>query len=77
MIVPGAYTVEFADFWLADQMNSLASVFLDLEFMIVFFTAEGSVTGSQVKHFLKMVYRKFGLKDATKSTDHFMKDKYP
>ena len=28
--------VNFADFWIADQMNSLAVVFLDLEYFLCF-----------------------------------------
>ena len=34
------YYVEFADFWLADQLNSLAIVFLDLEYTVCFYTHE-------------------------------------
>lgn len=30
--------VNFADFWIADQMNSLAVVFLDLEYFLCFLT---------------------------------------
>jgi hypothetical protein len=30
------YTVQFEDFWLADQFMSLVLVFLDLEFLICF-----------------------------------------
>ena len=32
--------VGFADFWLADQLNSLATVLLDLEYMVCFYAVE-------------------------------------
>ncbi|XP_053326359.1 xenotropic and polytropic retrovirus receptor 1 [Spea bombifrons] len=34
------HKVEFADFWLADQLNSLAVILMDLEFMICFYSFE-------------------------------------
>ncbi len=40
--------VNFADFWIADQMNSLAIVFLDLEFFICYM-----VYGLHVGKYLK------------------------
>lgn len=30
----------FADFWLADQLNSLATVLLDMEYMICFYAVD-------------------------------------
>jgi len=32
--------VGFADFWLADQLNSLTTVLLDLEFLVCFYATE-------------------------------------
>ncbi|RZF47983.1 hypothetical protein LSTR_LSTR002049 [Laodelphax striatellus] len=37
MIGAPFFRVEFADFWLADQLNSLATVFLDLHFLVCFY----------------------------------------
>lgn len=34
------HKVEFADFWLADQLNSLAMILMDLEYMICFYSFE-------------------------------------
>jgi len=45
LIVAGYYPVEFADFWLADQLNSLAAVILDLEYMSCFFRIDGGLNG--------------------------------
>ena len=42
LIVAGYYPVEFADFWLADQLNSLAAVVMDLEYLVCFFTFDGN-----------------------------------
>ncbi|KAI3389955.1 hypothetical protein SNEBB_008008 [Seison nebaliae] len=36
------YPVKFADFWLADQMNSLVSVFVDFQFFVCFYSIEVS-----------------------------------
>ncbi|KAM4642753.1 solute carrier family 53 member 1 [Discoglossus pictus] len=38
------HKVGFADFWLADQLNSLATILMDLEFMICFYSFELSWT---------------------------------
>ncbi|XP_032679557.1 xenotropic and polytropic retrovirus receptor 1 homolog [Odontomachus brunneus] len=40
VISPFAY-VNFADFWLADQLNSLATAFVDLYFLICFYIMNG------------------------------------
>ncbi|XP_018360931.1 PREDICTED: xenotropic and polytropic retrovirus receptor 1-like [Trachymyrmex cornetzi] len=40
LISPFAY-VNFADFWLADQFNSLATAFLDFHFLICFYITNG------------------------------------
>ncbi|XP_029658750.1 xenotropic and polytropic retrovirus receptor 1 [Formica exsecta] len=40
LISPFAY-VNFADFWLADQFNSLATAFLDFHFLICFYIMNG------------------------------------
>lgn len=34
------HKVGFADFWLADQLNSLAVILMDLEYMICFYSIE-------------------------------------
>lgn len=34
------HRVEFADFWLADQLNSLVVVLMDLEYLICFYVFE-------------------------------------
>jgi len=42
--------VGFADFWLADQLNSLTTVLLDLEYLVCFYSIEVNwlgYTGSQ------------------------------
>lgn len=36
------FHVGFADFWLADQLNSLASAFLDFHFVICFYLSNGN-----------------------------------
>ncbi|XP_024217682.1 solute carrier family 53 member 1 isoform X2 [Halyomorpha halys] len=35
------YHVGFADFWLADQFNSLVTVFLDIHFLVCFYLTDG------------------------------------
>uniref|UniRef100_H2YB41 SPX domain-containing protein n=1 Tax=Ciona savignyi TaxID=51511 RepID=H2YB41_CIOSA len=39
----GFYRVEFADFWLADQLNSLAVLFMDAEFLCCFYAYDGDI----------------------------------
>ncbi|KAG7332803.1 hypothetical protein KOW79_004637 [Hemibagrus wyckioides] len=42
------HRVEFADFWLADQLNSLVIVLMDLEYLVCFYSVElqwGNVNG--------------------------------
>lgn len=34
------HKVGFADFWLADQLNSLSVILMDLEYMICFYSLE-------------------------------------
>lgn len=41
IIAPFAF-VNFADFWLADQLNSLATVLLDFQFLICFYITNGN-----------------------------------
>lgn len=41
IIAPFAY-VNFADFWLADQMNSLVVAFLDIHFLTCFYFTNGN-----------------------------------
>jgi hypothetical protein len=45
LLVTPYYPVEFADFWLADQLNSLASVIMDLEYLICYFINDGTFYG--------------------------------
>ncbi|XP_043225599.1 xenotropic and polytropic retrovirus receptor 1 homolog isoform X2 [Amphibalanus amphitrite] len=40
--------VGFADFWLADQINSLASVLQDLDFLVCFYVTQGGEWSEQV-----------------------------
>lgn len=42
MIGAPFFRVEFADFWLADQLNSLTTVLLDLHFLICFYYTNGN-----------------------------------
>ncbi|XP_039267129.2 xenotropic and polytropic retrovirus receptor 1 homolog [Styela clava] len=39
----GFYHVEFADFWLADQLNSLVSLYIDFEFVVCFYGFDGNI----------------------------------
>ena len=50
LVVAPYYPVEFADFWLADQLNSLASVVMDLEYLVCFFTFDGNFKDGLGKH---------------------------
>lgn len=43
LVACGFYPVQFADFWLADQLNSLVSLFLDFEFIICYYGIDGSI----------------------------------
>ncbi|KAI4882248.1 hypothetical protein NFI96_020067 [Prochilodus magdalenae] len=46
------HRVEFADFWLADQLNSLAVLLMDLEYLVCFYSVELDWTKSyQELHF--------------------------
>lgn len=40
MVTAPFHRVEFADFWLADQLNSLGVVLMDLEYLICFYSFE-------------------------------------
>lgn len=40
MVTAPFHRVGFADFWLADQLNSLSVVLMDLEYMICFYSVE-------------------------------------
>jgi uncharacterized membrane protein YbhN (UPF0104 family) len=41
LIAAPFYHVGFADFWLADQLNSLVTVFLDFHFLFFFYVTNG------------------------------------
>nr|CAB3267800.1 xenotropic and polytropic retrovirus receptor 1 homolog [Phallusia mammillata] len=43
LVACGFYPVEFADFWLADQLNSLANLFVDAEFIICFYGFDSDI----------------------------------
>ena len=40
ILIAPFHPVGFADFWLADQLNSLQTVLLDIEFFICFYSCE-------------------------------------
>lgn len=42
MIAAPFFFVTFADFWLADQLNSLATALLDFEFLLCFYFTNGN-----------------------------------
>jgi len=44
--------VNFADFWLADQLNSLSCVLLDIEFLICYYAVEVDWLGADSKYSL-------------------------
>jgi len=44
--------VNFADFWLADQLNSLSCVLLDIEFLICYYAVEVDWLGAGSKYSL-------------------------
>ena len=48
--------VGFADFWLADQLNSLAVVLLDFEYMVCFYAFEVEWLGDDSKYLLLTLY---------------------
>lgn len=41
MVAAPLFHVGFADFWLADQLNSLVTVLLDLHFLVCFYFTNG------------------------------------
>ena len=49
ILVSPMYRVSFADFWVADQLNSLAIVFLDFEFSFCFLASLGTNTVADIK----------------------------
>lgn len=52
----GFYPVEFADFWIADQLTSLASLLLDVEYLICFYAFDGDINEGLIGWFLFIVY---------------------
>lgn len=42
MIAAPFFHVGFADFWLADQLNSLSVALLDFQFLICFYVTNGN-----------------------------------
>lgn len=58
------FDVTFADFWIADQLNSLASILLDMEFFICYlvygmYTSESSGLSIIVELFSIVVFNRF------------------
>ncbi|XP_065178795.1 solute carrier family 53 member 1-like [Sycon ciliatum] len=49
ILVSPIHEVSFADFWVADQLNSLASVFVDFEFSMCFLVGLGSYSVADLK----------------------------
>lgn len=61
------HMVTFADFWLGDQMNSLLTVFLDMQYFVCFYTTEVCyaefwtvINGSPEAAGVKKIYRGTG-----------------
>lgn len=50
MIAAPFFFVTFADFWLADQLNSLAAALLDFEFLLCFYVTNGNWLEVNGKH---------------------------
>lgn len=44
------FRVEFADFWLADQMNSFTNALLDFQFLFCFYITNGDWFQAGGKH---------------------------
>lgn len=57
MIGAPFFRVEFADFWLADQLNSLATVLLDLQYLCCFYYTNGNwvTAGGKQQNFVKII----------------------
>lgn len=53
MIAAPFFHVGFADFWLADQLNSLATALLDFQFLTCFYFTNGDWLNAQGIHFEK------------------------
>lgn len=53
MVTAPFHRVGFADFWLADQLNSLVVVLMDLEYMICFYSMELNWTKSEGELWIK------------------------
>ena len=49
------FYVGFADFWIADQLNSLATVFTDLQFAVCFYTSTNFALDGKI--FIKSWYK--------------------
>jgi xenotropic and polytropic retrovirus receptor 1 len=49
MIAAPFFTVQFADFWLADQLNSLVTALMDFQFLLWFYvTSDWAGNGSEI-----------------------------
>lgn len=51
MIAAPFFHVGFADFWLADQLNSLAIALLDFQYLICFYVVNGDWLNAGSKPF--------------------------
>jgi hypothetical protein len=43
LLFPGYWSVTFADFWLADQLTSMAGFLVDMEYITCFYAVDGSI----------------------------------
>ncbi|CBY20415.1 unnamed protein product [Oikopleura dioica] len=44
LLFPGYWSVTFADFWLADQLTSMAGFLVDMEYIACFYAVDGNIT---------------------------------
>lgn len=49
------HKVDFADFWLADQLNTLSVIHMDLEYRICFYNL--TLNGKRVRACCQMIYK--------------------
>lgn len=50
MVAAPFFFVTFADFWLADQLNSLVTALLDFEFLLCFYITNGNWLEAKSKY---------------------------
>ena len=49
VVLAPLFYVNFADFWLADQLNSLVVVFIDFQYLICFYLTSNSLMSANGK----------------------------